>query len=78
MVEQMLALRLVNVSHEAELLICLRTPSYLLQHPNKVVWFLHHHRPAYDLVDGPCRPAGPHRSGPTAAGDLRVRPARAR
>ena len=53
MVEQMLALRLVDVSHEADLLICLRTPSYLLQHPNKVVWFLHHHRPAYDLVDGP-------------------------
>jgi len=53
MVEQMLALRLVNVSHEADLLICLRTPSYLLQHPNKVVWFLHHHRPAYDLVGGP-------------------------
>ena len=53
MVEQMLALRLVDVSHEADLLICLRTPSYLLQHPNKVVWFLHHHRPAYDLVDSP-------------------------
>ena len=53
MVEQMLALRLVDVSHEAELLICLRTPSYLLRHPNKVVWFLHHHRPAYDLADSP-------------------------
>jgi glycosyltransferase involved in cell wall biosynthesis len=49
MVEQMLALRLFDLSHEAELLICLRTPSYLLRHPNKVVWFLHHHRPAYDL-----------------------------
>jgi glycosyltransferase involved in cell wall biosynthesis len=49
MVEQMLALRLLDVSHEAELLVCLRTPSYLLRHPNKVVWFLHHHRPAYDL-----------------------------
>jgi glycosyltransferase involved in cell wall biosynthesis len=47
--EQMLALRLMRIGSEVERLICIRTPSYLLQHPNKVVWFIHHHRGAYDL-----------------------------
>lgn len=60
MVEQMLALRLLDLTHEAELLICLRTPSYLLRHPNKVVWFLHHHRPAYDLRETYPDPRTPH------------------
>jgi glycosyltransferase involved in cell wall biosynthesis len=60
MVEQMLALRLLDLTHEAELLICLRTPSYLLRHPNKVVWFLHHHRPAYDLRETHADPRSPH------------------
>jgi glycosyltransferase involved in cell wall biosynthesis len=49
MLEQMLALRLIDLSSHGDLLIAVRTPSYLLRHPNKVVWFLHHHRPAYDL-----------------------------
>jgi glycosyltransferase involved in cell wall biosynthesis len=61
MVEQMLALRLLDVSHDGDLLVCLRTPSYLLRHPNKVVWFLHHHRPAYDLQETPyADPVTPH------------------
>jgi glycosyltransferase involved in cell wall biosynthesis len=60
MVEQMLALRLLDVTHEAELLICLRTPTYLLRHRNKVVWFLHHHRPAYDLLETHPDPRSPH------------------
>lgn len=49
MPEQMLALRLLDVSHAADLLITIRTPSYILNHPNKVAWFIHHHRGAYDL-----------------------------
>lgn len=51
MAEQMLAIRLMDVATQdpADLLITLRTPSYLLNHPNKVIWFLHHHRVAYDL-----------------------------
>jgi glycosyltransferase involved in cell wall biosynthesis len=61
--EQMLALRLLTVSDYAERLIAIRTPSYLLRHPNKVVWFIHHHRGAYDLwgtpyQDIPATPAG--------------------
>ena len=33
----------------ADLVICLRFPSYYLSHPNKIVWLVHQHRPAYDL-----------------------------
>jgi len=49
MLEQMLALRLIDVSQHGDRLIAIRTPSYLLRHPNKVLWFIHHHRGAYDL-----------------------------
>ncbi len=55
--EQTLALRLLDLTESAgapiDRLITLRTPSYALRHPNKVAWFLHHHRGAYDLWGGP-------------------------
>jgi len=47
--EQMLAFRLMDLSQHGDLLIAIRPPSYLLRHPNKVLWFIHHHRGAYDL-----------------------------
>jgi glycosyltransferase involved in cell wall biosynthesis len=50
--QQLLALRLLDVTDDGDVLIAIRTPSYLLRHPRKVVWFSHHHRPAYD-VRGP-------------------------
>jgi glycosyltransferase involved in cell wall biosynthesis len=53
MPEQMLALRLLDISDRGDRLICVRTPSYLLRHPNKVLWFIHHHRAAYDLWGTP-------------------------
>jgi glycosyltransferase involved in cell wall biosynthesis len=53
MLEQMLAIRLMDVSDAADTLIAIRTPSYLLRHPNKRLWFIHHHRGAYDLWDTP-------------------------
>lgn len=53
MMEQMLALRLLDLSDYADLLIAIRTPSYIISHPNKVVWFIHHHRGAYDLWGTP-------------------------
>jgi glycosyltransferase involved in cell wall biosynthesis len=53
MIKQMLSLRLFDVSDYADLLIAIRTPSYLMKHPNKVLWFIHHHRGAYDLWDTP-------------------------
>jgi glycosyltransferase involved in cell wall biosynthesis len=49
MLEQMLALRLMDLTDHADVLIAIRTPSYIVKHPNKVVWFIHHHRGAYDL-----------------------------
>jgi glycosyltransferase involved in cell wall biosynthesis len=30
-------------------LIAIRLPSYAVRHHDKVAWFLHHHRPAFDL-----------------------------
>jgi len=49
MMKQMLGLRLIDLSDSCDRLITIRTPSYLLKHPNKVIWFIHHHRAAYDL-----------------------------
>jgi glycosyltransferase involved in cell wall biosynthesis len=46
---QMVGLRSLDFSDRADRLIAVRTPSYLVQHPHKSVWFLHHHRPSYDL-----------------------------
>lgn len=46
---QMLALRLMDLGAQADRLVAIRTPSYLLRHPAKVLWFIHHHRAAYDL-----------------------------
>lgn len=51
MLQQMMALRLLDVTASADMLIAIRTPSYLIRHPNKVLWFIHHHRGAYDLWD---------------------------
>jgi glycosyltransferase involved in cell wall biosynthesis len=53
--DQMLGLRLLDIREYGERLIAIRTPSYLLRHPNKVLWFIHHHRTAYDLWDTPYR-----------------------
>ncbi len=51
--EQMLALRLMDVGEQADRLICIRPPAHVLRHPNKVLWFIHHHRQVYDLWDTP-------------------------
>jgi len=49
MIPQMLSLRLLDLSASSDKLIAIRTPSYLIKHPNKTLWFIHHHRGAYDL-----------------------------
>jgi glycosyltransferase involved in cell wall biosynthesis len=53
MLDQMLALRLFDLSNAGDRLIAIRTPSYLLRHPHKVLWFIHHHRGAYDFWGTP-------------------------
>lgn len=52
---QMIGLRLMDFTDQADRVIAIRTPSYLVRHPEKVLWFIHHHRPAYDLWDSPYR-----------------------
>jgi len=47
--EQILAMRFVDVSNYGDRLIAIRPPSYALRHPHKIVWFIHHYRSAYDL-----------------------------
>jgi glycosyltransferase involved in cell wall biosynthesis len=82
MLEQMLAIRLMDVSAAADVLVAIRTPSYLLRHPNKRLWFIHHHRGAYDLWDTPYQdiPSTPEglatRDAIVAADNLYLREAR--
>jgi glycosyltransferase involved in cell wall biosynthesis len=49
-----LAWRLVNLDEAGgqriDLVIATRFPSYLIKHPNKVVWLIHQLRQAYDLL----------------------------
>jgi glycosyltransferase involved in cell wall biosynthesis len=47
--DQLLGLRLIDLTEHGDRLITIRTPSHLLKHPNKVVWFIHHYRGVYDL-----------------------------
>lgn len=47
--DQLLALRLLDLTQHGDRLIVVRSPSHLLRHPNKVAWFIHHYRSAYDL-----------------------------
>ena len=49
--QQMVGLRLYHLEEQCERLIAVRTPSYLLKHPDKYVWFIHHYREMYDLWD---------------------------
>jgi glycosyltransferase involved in cell wall biosynthesis len=52
-----LAWRLVNLTEAAgkriDRVIATRFPSYLVKHPNKVVWLIHQLRQAYDLLGTP-------------------------
>ena len=49
MLEQLIAMRLIDLSEHGDRLITIRTPSHLLRHPKKITWFIHHYRSAYDL-----------------------------
>ncbi|MCD6326916.1 glycosyltransferase family 4 protein [bacterium] len=57
LIRDCLAWRLLDVSKsylkKVDLLIATKFPSYVAQHPNKVVYVLHQHREVYELWDGP-------------------------
>src|SRR5690242_21588797 len=54
---QTLALRCLDLTESAgrpiDLAVTIRYPSYAIRHPNKVAWFIHHFRTAYDLWGTP-------------------------
>lgn len=65
--EHILACRMLDLTESCgekiDLLIGLKFPAYYIKHPNKILWILHQHRPAYDLwgtdyQDIPLSPAG--------------------
>ncbi|HEY1795833.1 MAG TPA: glycosyltransferase family 4 protein [Stellaceae bacterium] len=47
--EQMLNFRLCNLAEFADRIITFRPPSHMVQHPCKVMWFIHHLRVFYDV-----------------------------
>ena len=49
---QMAAFRFVDLSM-ADRIICFRPQSHLIQHPHKILWFIHHIRVLYDLWQNP-------------------------
>lgn len=53
MLEQMLALRFYHLEDLCDRLIAIRMPIYLMKHPDKYLWFIHHYRFIYDLWNTP-------------------------
>jgi len=51
MFNQMLSYRLLDMTESADRMIAFRPPAYLLRHPHKILWFIHHFRAFYDLWD---------------------------
>jgi glycosyltransferase involved in cell wall biosynthesis len=56
MFAQMVAYRLIDLTESCDRLIAFRPPSYMLRHPCKVLWFIHHFRGYYDLWNTEYRP----------------------
>ncbi|MDR6161086.1 MULTISPECIES: glycosyltransferase family 4 protein [Pseudomonas] len=52
--QQMMALRWVDLQ-AADRVICFRPQSHLIEHPHKILWFIHHIRAFYDMWDSPYR-----------------------
>ena len=50
LIEEMFIARTLEVTN-ADRVIALKFPAYLIRHPNKILWILHQYRQAYDLFD---------------------------
>jgi glycosyltransferase involved in cell wall biosynthesis len=53
MFRQMMAYRMIDLAQTADKLIAFRPPAYVIPHPNKTLWFIHHFRVFYDLWESP-------------------------
>lgn len=53
--DQIAAWRLLDLTQSCDRVIAFRPPAYVIDHPNKVLWFIHHIRTFYDLWDTPYR-----------------------
>lgn len=49
LLSQNLGLRMFQLEDACERLIAIRMPAYLIKHPDKYLWFIHHYRQFYDL-----------------------------
>ncbi len=63
MFAQMVAYRLIDLTESCDRLIAFRPPSYMLRHPCKILWFIHHFRFYYDLWNSEYRPVPDNVSG---------------
>ena len=57
LLDQAAAFRLMDLAQWSDRLVAFRPPSYVIPHPDKVLWFIHHIRTFYDLWEGPYAPA---------------------
>jgi glycosyltransferase involved in cell wall biosynthesis len=53
LLHQTAAWRLMDLTETCDRVICFRPPAHVIDHPNKVLWFIHHIRAYYDLWGGP-------------------------
>ncbi|MFH5923537.1 glycosyltransferase family 4 protein [Roseomonas xinghualingensis] len=53
---QMAAFRMIRLENHFDRIITFRPPAHVVQHPRKVVWFIHHLRHFYDLWNTPYSP----------------------
>lgn len=55
MFDQMLSYRMLDITESADRMIAFRPPAYLVRHPHKILWFIHHFRVFYDLWESEYR-----------------------
>ncbi len=71
LVKDYVAWRLMDLRGTGDRLIAVRLPSYAVRHHDKVTWFLHHHRPAFDLWGTPFQDVAADMEGEGWRGMLR-------
>ncbi len=82
LLDQAAAFRLMDLAQWSDRLVAFRPPSYVIPHPDKVLWFIHHFRTFYDMWEGPHAPTKTPdvravRQGVFAMDDAALREARA-